>query len=175
LAENERAERKLILHDLEAEEAALYLPGGSGNITLFPAYPVIHDCIGCFGCWIKTPGQCVIDDRGREFGKLIPEHDAFVIVSKCVYGSLSPDVKLMLERNIFVSLPFFHIVNGEMHHEPRYSRMPSLSYHFYGSDIMATEKETAKKLIAANALNLYAPEYSVSFHSSISDIKEALV
>jgi len=171
---NENTDRILILHDLGTEDAALCLPGESENITHFSAYPAIHDCLGCFGCWIKTPGQCVIDDRGREFGKMIPDHDVFWIVSKCAYGGLSPDVKLILERSIMVSLPFFHIVNGEMHHVPRYNKMPSLSYHFYGPDISADEKETAQRLIAANALNLYAPEYSVSFHSSMSEMKEAL-
>lgn len=166
--------RKLILHDMQTEDAALYLPGESENVTHFSAYPAIHNCIGCFGCWIKTPGICVINDRGRAFGRMIPEHDVFAVVSKCVYGGLSPDVKLILERNIMVSLPFFHIVNDEMHHLPRYSKMPSLEYHFYGPDIPEREKETARKLTAANALNLYAPDYNTFFHSSMPEVREAL-
>lgn len=26
----------------------------------------IADCLGCFKCWVKTPGICIIDDYGRE-------------------------------------------------------------------------------------------------------------
>ena len=26
-------------------------------------------CIGCFGCWIKTPGECILKDEGREICK----------------------------------------------------------------------------------------------------------
>ena len=166
--------RKLILHDLQAEEAANHLPQESDSITLVHAQPRIQSCIGCFGCWIKTPGTCLIDDEGRTFGKLIPDCDKLIIVSKCIYGSLSPDVKLTLERSISVSLPFFHLVNGEMHHVPRYKKMPDLAYHFYGSDITEREKNTARKLTAANALNLYASNHNVFFHSSMEGLKEAL-
>ena len=165
---------KLILHDLLTEEAADYLPGESENTTLFSALPQIRNCIGCFGCWIKTPGTCIIDDEGRSFGKLIPDCDELIVVSKCVYGSLSPDVKLTLERSISVSLPFFHLVNGEMHHVPRYKKMPCLAYHFYGPDITEREKSTARKLAAANSLNLYSPDYKVFFHSTMEGLKEGL-
>ena len=166
--------RRLILHDLQPEEAVNNLPREPGSVTLVYAKPQIHNCIGCFGCWIKTPGTCLIDDEGRSFGRLIPDCDEFIVVSKCIYGSLSPDVKLTLERSISVSLPFFHIVNGEMHHLPRYKKMPDLAYHFYGPDITEREKSTARKLTDANALNLYAPNHYVFFHSSMEGLKEAL-
>jgi len=165
---------KLVLHDLPENESSIYLSDKSENITYFAAHPTIQSCISCFGCWIKTPGMCVVKDESNVFSKIIPEHDVFIIISKCIYGGLSPDVKVVLERSIGVLSPFFGIVNGEMHHLPRYKKMPILAYHFYGSDITEYEKETARKLTAANALNFYAPKHEVYFHSSLSEIKEIL-
>jgi len=164
----------LVLHDLSEKESSIYLPNESENIKYFAAPPKIQDCIGCFGCWIKTPGMCVIKDISNAFIKMIPEHDVFMVICKCVYGGLSPDVKIVLERSIGVLSPFFGVINGEMHHLRRHKKMPSLAYHFYGPDITEHEKETARKLTAANALNLHAPKHETTFHASLSEIKEML-
>jgi multimeric flavodoxin WrbA len=29
----------------------------------------ISCCLGCFKCWVKTPGVCIIDDDGRTLAK----------------------------------------------------------------------------------------------------------
>jgi len=166
--------RKLILHDLSEEEAALYLPEESDNTTLFTSQLSTHNCIGCFDCWVKTPGICVIKDEVGSFCKMIPDNDVLIVVSKCVYGGLSPEVKVVLDRSIGICLPFFRVVNKETHHYPRYKNMPELVYHFYGLDITEREKGIARKLTAANALNLYAAKYETFFHASVSKVKEAL-
>ena len=167
--------RKLVLHDLSKEESSAYLPEDSENITFFAAPPSIGSCIGCFNCWTKTPGKCVIKDESGKFGEMLPDHDTFAIISKCVYGGLSPDVKAVLERSVSVILsPLFHVVDGEMHHLPRLKKLSALEYHFYGTDITDREKETARKLAAANAVNMCMTKYNAFFHSSLSEIREML-
>ena len=166
--------KKLILHDLAPEDAESLLPPQSPEYSVFAATPSLCHCVGCFGCWLKTPGKCVIKDRGSDFGALMPLHDEIIVISRMVFGGLSPDVKAVFDRSIGFILPFFRIANGEMHHTRRYEKSPDLRYILYGPDINDREKETAQKLVACNALNFGSENYSVSFLTSTQEIKEAL-
>jgi multimeric flavodoxin WrbA len=166
--------KKLILHDLPQGEAESFMQEKAANYTLFAAAPAVHHCIGCFGCWMKTPGRCVIKDRGSDFASLMSAHDEVVFLSRMVYGGLSPDIKAVLDRSIGYVLPFFRMANGEMHHSLRYDKPPSFRYVFYGDDITKQEKVTAKKLAAANALNLGSGQSSVVFCQTVQESLEAL-
>jgi multimeric flavodoxin WrbA len=166
--------KSLILHDLPENDAKKLLPEDSERYTIFAAAPAVHHCVGCFGCWIKTPSICVMTDRGRDFVALMSDHDEIIVISRMVFGGLSPDVKAMLDRGIGFLLPFFLEVNGEMHHSGRCEKPPDLRYVFYGSDIKDREKETARKLVDANALNFGAERRHISFHPSIQEIREAI-
>jgi hypothetical protein len=166
--------RSLILHDLSPDDAKNLLPVDSERCTLFYATPPVHHCVGCFGCWIKTPGRCVIQDRGAAFTPLTAAHDELILVSRLVFGGLSPDVKAVMDRSIGYLLPFFRIVKGEMHHSLRYENPLDLRYIFYGSDIRDAERETARKLSAANALNFGARSCVLCFASTVQEIKDLL-
>ncbi|MDR2132537.1 MAG: flavodoxin family protein [Clostridiales Family XIII bacterium] len=163
----------LILHDLRPDVAADVLPPASAHCRIFAASPPVHRCVGCFGCWIKTPGRCVIGDRGSEFAALLSRCGEFVVLSRMVFGGLSPDAKAVLDRSIGFLLPFFRSVNGETHHAHRVENPPDLRYVLYGNDITDTEKETAKKLVAANSLNLGSGRSSVEFYQSARGCAEA--
>jgi multimeric flavodoxin WrbA len=166
--------KKLILHDLRSDNAESVLPPTSAELTLFPAYPSVRPCVGCFGCWVKTPGRCVIKDRGADFIALLKQCDELNIISRMVFGGLSPDVKAVLDRSIGFVLPFFRRVGDETHHVRRYDNPPDLRYVFYGAGITDSEKETARKLAAANSLNLGSGRSSVAFFPSARECAEAL-
>jgi hypothetical protein len=91
-----------------------------------------------------------------------------------VFGGLSPNIKATLDRNIGLALPFFRNVNGEMHHVPRYKKHPDLKYIFYGNEITDNEKETARKLVVANSINLGSEHGEAIFCKTIEEIPEAL-
>jgi len=155
--------KRLILHDLPSgnlEHAGLSV---TADDTVFSAEPIVGPCVGCYGCWIKTPGACVVDDRAKGFAALISGHDEFVVVSRLVFGGFSPSVKAALDRSIGYILPFFNLVNNETHHPKRGSKKMALRYIFYGDNMNSTDKEIAQKLTAANALNLSAEKYSAEF------------
>ena len=164
---------KMIIHDLSPQEFESLHQGPDANTIVLSDNGKIHNCIGCFGCWIKTPGRCVLKDGYQNMGELLSKCDHLTIISKCVYGSYSPFVKNVLDRSISYLLPYFVTVNGEMHHQKRYDHRFSLSVHFYGDDITQAERQTARKLVAANSVNLYSMGNRVTFHNNPLAVGEA--
>ena len=88
--------------------------------------------------------------------------DELVIVSRCLFGGYSPFVKNVIDRSISYVQPFFDTSVGDMRHKSRYSNKLKLRAVFYG-EVDEMSKETAKKLVAANARNLRAEVGEISF------------
>ena len=60
----------------------------------------IANCTGCFGCWTKTPGKCVIRDDATKVYPYIAKSDNLIYISKILYGGYDTPMKTMLERAI---------------------------------------------------------------------------
>lgn len=88
----------------------------------------IANCIGCFGCWTKTPGKCVIRDDATTIYPLIAKSDEVIYISRVKYGGYDTTMKTMLERAIPVQQAFIRIHNGETHHVQR-AVVPKKSHH----------------------------------------------
>jgi multimeric flavodoxin WrbA len=123
---------KLVIHDL-SEQFLCILPKCGDEATVFSAVPPVKPCRGCFGCWIKSPGKCVIEDRGQQMVELLANHSEIVFISRLVFGSLSPDIKSVLDRSIGFLLPFFKVKDGKMRHKYRYDHKLIFRYLFYDS------------------------------------------
>ena len=162
----------LIIHDLSKEQwEALAFPLKE-ETKIIDNSGKIKKCMGCFGCWLKTPGRCVIPDEYQRMGELAAKAEELTIISKCSFGSYSSFVKNVLDRSISYVLPFFEIREGEMHHRKRYDNQFLMRVIFYGSDITEEEKETAKELVKANAANLHGKVKEVLFVESLEKIGE---
>ena len=162
----------LIIHDLSKEQwEALAFPLKE-ETKIIDNSGKIKKCMGCFGCWLKTPGRCVIPDEYQRMGELAAKAGELTIISKCSFGSYSFFVKNVLDRSISYVLPFFEIREGEMHHRKRYDNQFLMRVIFYGSDITEEEKETAKELVKANAVNLHGKVKEVLFVESAEKIGE---
>ncbi|MCL1914453.1 MAG: hypothetical protein FWG10_11425 [Eubacteriaceae bacterium] len=87
----------------------------------------LNPCLGCFQCWTKTPGLCInTGDSANLIAEKLINSDAAVLLSESKYGGYSYETKSFLDRMIPVISPFMEIVDGEMHHEMRYSSFPYL-------------------------------------------------
>ena len=115
----------------------------------------IKPCIGCFSCWIKTPGLCCLNDNYNTNGHLLSKCDKLIVISKNYYGMFSPEIKNFFDRSISYVKPQFQIIYGEIHHLKRYKKILNIEYYFYG-DIKDNEKATIKELVKANGENLHS-------------------
>ncbi len=121
----------------------------------------IRPCLGCFGCWLKTPGLCVItNDCANDISGCEIRSDFVVLVSRITYGGYSSDLKAFLDRSIPNILPLFEIYEGEMHHKMRYERFPGWIAVGYG-EATQRERQTFMELAKRNALNMRPPMYFV--------------
>lgn len=166
---------KIILSDLENNELQRLFPGSSNELMIISKDALIHHCIGCFGCWIKTPAACVIRDKYGDMGEYLSKCKELLIVSECCYGGFSPFVKNVLDRSISYIHPYFVIRNGEMHHRRRYDNIIHMEVWFYGENITEIEKLTAEKLMKANAINFDSVVKGVSFYNNIWEMEEQLL
>ena len=160
----------VIIHDLEKQQFEQLFPHIKEDTHVIYDRGCIRNCIGCFGCWIKTPGKCVIKDGYDDMGEILSKANKVIIISKCYYGGYSPFVKNILDRSISYLLPFFRTRKNETHHKPRYKNNFGLQVYFYGEHISEQEKDTARKLVAANCVNFYVQEQEVLFSSSVNQL-----
>ena len=116
----------------------------------------IGECLGCFGCWVRTPGICVIDDYGRILTENIIKSDVVIYLTPVVYGGYSSELKKALDRIIPLILPFFKKARGEVHHKKRYERYPRVVVIGMMSEEDNEMKEIFNSVINRNSLNWYS-------------------
>lgn len=119
----------------------------------------VAPCTGCFKCWTKTPGICVIDDAGREVTRKLVRSDLLVILTPVTFGGYSSEVKKALDRSLGWMLPYFTKTKGHIHHKARYKRYPDLLA--IGTVPQHDEEvETLfRDLVDRNATNAHSPNH----------------
>ncbi len=130
----------------------------------------IASCKGCFGCWFKTPGTCVIDDQGREIARDFINNDTVIFLTPVTFGGFSSTLKKAVDRLIPNILPHFQKINGEIHHKPRYEKYPRI----IAVGLLEKEDSEAESifdhLINRISINMFSPEHKSFFlYNSNSD------
>jgi multimeric flavodoxin WrbA len=75
------AVRRALLEEIEESGAEAH------SIVLRDGDPA--PCRGCFGCWIRTPGVCVIADSGRDIARRAVRSDILVYLTPVTFGGYS--------------------------------------------------------------------------------------
>lgn len=126
--------------------------------TVFLREKRISGCTGCFGCWTKTPGVCVIDDFGRQLSGMAVHSDLMIYLTPVTFGGYSSELKKAIDRFACpMLLPFFTRIGGEVHHKARYRPLPRL----LGVGVLphpdGEYEQIFAKLVERNAINLHSP------------------
>ena len=125
------------------------LPANEENRYIDLSEMKIANCVGCFGCWVKTPGKCVIRDDAVKVYPLIAQSRRVLYVSRLYCGSYDIPMKTMLERAIPVQQAFIRIHGGETHHVQRDVAEKEAVIIAYG-DICEEEKALFRRLAGRN-------------------------
>jgi hypothetical protein len=118
----------------------------------------IRYCIGCFGCFDKTPGECsTVADDSREVRRDYMNSDLVIFASPIIMGYTSALLKKPTERNLGLLLPYGEIAHGETHHPARYDKYPQLGLLLEkNSDSDYEDVEIISDMYMRDAINFHA-------------------
>ena len=80
----------------------------------------IRECLGCFACWSKTPGKCAITDDMADVLQKILRADVVVWSFPLYYFSLPSRLKMVIDRQLPMALPFMEGDASAGGHRSRY-------------------------------------------------------
>lgn len=99
---------------------------GAATETLYLKDYQIKHCLGCYSCWVKTPGRCVQKDDMAEvlFDRYL-KADLVVLASPIYHATMNARMKLFVERTLPMMDPLAEApeVGGVPH---RYEKMPKV-------------------------------------------------
>jgi multimeric flavodoxin WrbA len=79
----------------------------------------VNPCLGCFNCWLKTPGECAQKDDVRTLLPKMGESDILVLATPLYVDGMSGSMKNLLDRSIPGAQPFIEVRDGHCRHPGR--------------------------------------------------------
>ncbi|MBN2118890.1 MAG: flavodoxin family protein [Anaerolineales bacterium] len=84
-------------------------------------------CVGCWGCWVKTPGECVSRDASLEMDRAVINADFVLWAAPLKMGFPAALLKMSNDKHLPLIHPYMVVDHGEAHHLKRYARYPRLA------------------------------------------------
>jgi multimeric flavodoxin WrbA len=113
--------------DLYLAQLAQILEADQHQVTALTLREMnLRYCVGCFGCWVKTPGECTTPDDSSLVCQVVINADFMLWASPMKMGFPSAVLKKMMDKSIPLIHPYFTVEQGEAHHRPRYDHYPKL-------------------------------------------------
>ena len=103
----------------------------------------VKQCLGCWCCWLKTPGVCAFRDLDYFYQQYLSS-DMVNIYCKVTTGFISSNLKAVIDRMIVMVLPYISWDKGESYHEPRYTKYPTTVNIFFKGELLEGEEEALR-------------------------------
>ncbi len=134
-------------------------------------------CIGCFGCWVKTPGVCSSQDESCEMRRAVIHSDFTLWAAPLRMGFPSALLKMALDKSIPLIHPYIVVDKGEAHHRPRYDRYPRLGLLLEPeADTDPIDLEIISDIFSRTAINMKSRlEFSRTTDSTIEEIANLIL
>jgi multimeric flavodoxin WrbA len=81
-------------------------------------------CVGCWGCWVKTPGQCRSCDASLDMDRAVIQSDFTLWAAPLKMGFPAELLKTALDKHLPLIHPYVEVAYSEAHHLRRYPRSP---------------------------------------------------
>ena len=115
----------------------------------------IRYCVGCFGCWLRTPGECMTIDGSHDICREYINSDLVLFASPVIMGFTSALLKKTHDKLLPLILPYFEIVQNEFHHLSRYDKYPVMGLLLeQGKDTDEEDIKIVSDIYRRNAINL---------------------
>lgn len=116
----------------------------------------VKQCVGCFDCWVKTPGICRFNDDVEEILRVIIQSDLLLFASPLIMGMYSAVLKRFQDRMLPIIHPYLALVNNECHHRKRYPKYPEIGFVFDENDASPEEIENVHFIHQRIVLNIHS-------------------
>jgi len=142
--------------------ATAYFEAEGAQVTTFVLREMkISYCVGCFECWVKSPGVCKIPDENRTVTRAVIQADMVVYVSRVTFGGYASPLKRLVDHLIPLVMPFFRQYRGETHHKLRYERYPVMvGLGVLNASAPDVQESLFHRLVQDNATNFGTPGWA---------------
>lgn len=137
----------------------------------------IKFCTGCFGCWVKTPGQCVVKDASHDVCRAVINSDFLLWAAPLRMGFPDATLKKMMDKSIPLIHPYFVVDHGEAHHRPRYDHYPRIGLLLEKeADTDAEDLRIVSDILSRTALNMKSRlEFAFTTETPVDEVARVIV
>lgn len=121
----------------------------------------LKDCIGCWSCWVRTPGICVHQDDMPNVYTQLMASDRVVLALPTAGGFLKGSAKTFIDRLIPLYHPYISLHQGEMMHYYRYDSYPEMDFYWQAGNLDAEENQVLEDYFYRMAHHFRKASHSV--------------
>ncbi len=157
---------------------AAVLTAGQHTVTTFTLRDLdIKYCVGCWGCWVKTPGECSIRDDSHAVCRASINSDFVLWAAPLRMGFPDALLKKMMDKSIPLVHPYIVEDHGEAHHLARYERYPRIGLLVEKeSDTDAEDLHIVGDMFSRTSLNLKSRlEFMATTEQPVDELVHTIV